>query len=107
MHFHTLVAQGVFIEDAEEGRRFVPLPAPTDREVGRLLAAVRRRIVRLVARHGIDLEDPSSEATATDWKYRKAAWRPECIWSPVPAIAELVSNAWYAKAPTDPMCPPL
>jgi hypothetical protein len=44
----------------------VPLPAPTDGEVRRLLATVRRRIVRLVARHGIDLEDPSGETQPTD-----------------------------------------
>jgi putative transposase len=43
-HFHTLVAQGVFIEGGEGGRRFVPSPAPTDVEVARLLAAIRRRI---------------------------------------------------------------
>src|SRR5262249_50258581 len=66
LHFHTLVAEGVFIEDVEGTRRFVPAPAPTDHEVTRLLTAVRRRIVRLVARHGIDLEDPSGEAQATD-----------------------------------------
>ena len=66
LHFHTLVAQGVFIDDADGTRRFVALPAPTDLEVVRLLATVRRRIVRLVARHGIDLEDPSGEAQASD-----------------------------------------
>jgi Putative transposase/Transposase zinc-binding domain len=66
VHFHTLVAQGVFVEEGEETRRFLPLPAPTDLEVERLLAVVRRRIVRLVARYGIDLEDPSGEAQPTD-----------------------------------------
>jgi hypothetical protein len=44
----------------------VPLPAPTDGEVARLLATVRRRIVRHVARHGIDLENPSGETQPTD-----------------------------------------
>ncbi len=66
IHFHTLVAQGVFVENADGRRRFVPLPAPTDTEVARLLAAVRRRIMRLVARHGIDLEEPSAELQAAD-----------------------------------------
>ena len=66
VHFHTLVAQGVFVEDAEGRRRFVPLPAPTDQEITRLLAAVRRRIVQLVARDGIDLEEPSGELQAAD-----------------------------------------
>jgi hypothetical protein len=66
VHFHTLAPQGVFIEGAKGTGRFVPLPAPTDSEVARLLATVRRRIVRLVARHGIDLEDPSGETQPTD-----------------------------------------
>jgi hypothetical protein len=66
VHFHTLVAQGVFIEDAEGRRRFVPLPVPSDSDVARLLAVVRRRIGRLVARHGIDLKDPSDTAQASD-----------------------------------------
>jgi len=34
VHFHALVVQGVFIEDAEGARRFVPLPAPTDAAAG-------------------------------------------------------------------------
>ena len=46
VHFHTLAVQGVFIPDGAGGRRFLPLPAPTDREVERLLSVVRRRIVR-------------------------------------------------------------
>ena len=66
VHFHTLAVQGVFVPDGARGRRFLPLPAPTDREVERLLIVVRRRIMRLVARHGIDLEDPSAEIPAAD-----------------------------------------
>jgi hypothetical protein len=61
VHFHTLAAQGVFVEQADGSRRFFPLPAPTDAEIGRLLAAIRRRIVRLVKRHGIDLERPNRD----------------------------------------------
>jgi len=53
VHFHSLVVQGVFVG---EGARFVPLPAPSDRDVWRVLATVRRRIVRLARRHGIDVE---------------------------------------------------
>ena len=53
VHFHSLVVQGVF---AGDGARFVPLPAPSDRDVWRVLATVRRRIVRLARRHGIDVE---------------------------------------------------
>jgi len=53
IHFHSLVAQGVF---AGDGARFVPLPAPSDHDVWRVLATVRRRVVRLARRHGIDVE---------------------------------------------------
>jgi transposase-like protein len=91
VHFHTLVAQGVFIDDGEGGRRFVPAPAPSDREVARLLGAVRRRIVRLVARHGIDLEDPSSAAQATD--ERQFDW---------PAYAEIQGAAVIGRVATGP-----
>jgi hypothetical protein len=66
VHFHTVAVQGVFVEQADGTLRFVPAPAPTDLEVARLLAAVRRRIVRLVARHGTDLEDASHENEPED-----------------------------------------
>lgn len=66
VHFHSLVAQGVFVEHADGTLRFAPASAPTDLEVARLLASVRRRIVRLVARHGIDLENPSNEGEPAD-----------------------------------------
>jgi len=62
IHFHTLVAEGVFEGPPGTSQTFVAAPAPpTDVEVGRLLAAVRRRIVRLVRRHGIDLEAASDD----------------------------------------------
>jgi hypothetical protein len=35
VHFHTLVAQGLLIEDAEDAQRFVPAPAPTDQVASR------------------------------------------------------------------------
>ena len=56
----------MFAESADGGLRFLPLPAPSAREVTRLLAVVRRRIVRLVARHGIELERPSEEIGGGD-----------------------------------------
>jgi hypothetical protein len=39
---------------------------PTDVEVGRLLASVRRRIVRLVRRHGIELDRARDDEQSTD-----------------------------------------
>jgi len=53
VHFHSLAVQGVV---ADDGARFVPLPAPSDQDVWRVLATVRRRVVRLARRHGLDLE---------------------------------------------------
>jgi hypothetical protein len=67
VHFHTLVAEGVFATLPDGGVRFVPAGRPpTDLEVGRLLATVRRRIMRLVRRHGIALEAGAEEAVASD-----------------------------------------
>lgn len=66
VHFHTLAVQGVFFGQPDGRLRLAPAPAPTDVEVARVLAAVRRRIVRLVARHGIDLEDTSHKTEPDD-----------------------------------------
>ena len=47
--------------------RFVPAARPpTDVEVGRLLAAVRRRIVRLVRRHGIVVDRSEADGDTAD-----------------------------------------
>jgi len=75
VHFHTVAVQGVFIEQADGTLHFVPTPAPTDLEVARLLAAVRRRIVRLVVRHGIDLEEASRENEPEDERLARAPAR--------------------------------
>jgi len=67
IHFHTLVAEGVFELWPNGSLRFVPAPAPpTDVEVGRLLVSVRRRIVRLVRRHGIELDGALEDEQASD-----------------------------------------
>jgi hypothetical protein len=47
--------------------RFVPASAPqTDVEVARLLVSVRRRIVRLVRRHGIELDGALEDEQASE-----------------------------------------
>lgn len=40
VHFHTLIADGVFVDDAAGGARFVALPPPTDDEVEHICARV-------------------------------------------------------------------
>jgi uncharacterized protein YbaR (Trm112 family) len=63
----TLVAEGVFEERADGSLGFVAAAAPpTDVEVARLLVAVRRRIVRLVRRHGIELDRGLEEEQGSD-----------------------------------------
>jgi len=46
VHFHTLVLEGVFTGDGEGAVRFLPLPAPTDEEVARLLATLHARVTK-------------------------------------------------------------
>lgn len=77
VHFHTLVAAGVFATAPDGSVRFVPSPRPpTDREVSRLLATVRRRIARPARRHGLALAAARRRRAAAG-----AWWRP----SPRPA----------------------
>jgi len=65
-HYHCLAVQGVFCDDGSGGLRFLPLPAPSDHEVERLLASARRRIIRLVRRHGVDLDGTGAEVERAD-----------------------------------------
>jgi hypothetical protein len=64
VHFHTLVLDGVFTGGAGSERRFDPAPAPSDREVARLLATIRRRVVRVLDRYGITLGGDTETADA-------------------------------------------
>jgi hypothetical protein len=67
VHFHTLVAEGVFATAPDGGVRFVPAARPpTDVEVGRLLATLRRRIARLVRRHGLVVDGSEDDDGITD-----------------------------------------
>ncbi|TMA44757.1 MAG: transposase, partial [Deltaproteobacteria bacterium] len=59
VHFHTLVLEGVFAETETGSLEFHPAEPPTDADVARLLATVRRRVQRLLARRGLDGGDAS------------------------------------------------
>jgi len=54
VHFHTLVLDGVFAESETGLLRFHPTPPPSDEEVARLLATIRTRVRRLLARRGLE-----------------------------------------------------
>src|SRR5690606_15186844 len=69
VHFHTLLLEGVFARDADGTTRFHPAPPPTDREVARLLATIRTRILRLLRRRGVlaaDGADLETDPLAAD-----------------------------------------
>ncbi|MBI2963887.1 MAG: transposase zinc-binding domain-containing protein, partial [Deltaproteobacteria bacterium] len=66
IHFHTLAVQGVFVDDASGGLRFVPNPELSDLEVAKLLTSISWRITRLAKRHGIDLEHTSEGEDGID-----------------------------------------
>ncbi len=56
VHFHTLVLDGVFAEGADGILEFHAAEPPSDEEVARVLAAIYRRVRRLLARRGLDVE---------------------------------------------------
>ena len=47
LHFHTLVLDGVFVREGDGTLRFHPASPPTDDDVHRVVARVRRRLERL------------------------------------------------------------
>jgi hypothetical protein len=70
VHGHALVLDGVFAEDGTGALRFHPAPPPTDDDMDELLAAIRRRVRRLLARRGV-LEEPGDAAGDDPWVARE------------------------------------
>lgn len=66
VHFHTLVIDGVIAEDDAGRQRLHPMPPPSDEDVGRLLAQIRRRVLRLLERRGISLDEDSADTLAEE-----------------------------------------
>jgi len=68
VHFHTLVLDGVFTDGEGQALRFQPTPPPTDEEVGRTLATIATRVVRLLRRRGLgaDADVMSSDPVAEE-----------------------------------------
>jgi hypothetical protein len=58
VHFHTLALDGVFTATPDGALQFHPVAPPSDAEVARLLATIRTRIQRLLARRGLAATDP-------------------------------------------------
>src|SRR5947208_1543419 len=58
VHFHTLLLDGVFAAGEDGSLEFHAAEPPSDEEVARLLATIYRRVQRLLARRGLDVDDP-------------------------------------------------
>jgi len=57
LHFHTLIPEGVWFEQADGSLRFHHLPPPTDHDIAILTARIIRRTARLLARRDADRTD--------------------------------------------------
>src|SRR5262245_65029137 len=60
VHFHTLVLDGVFTETRGGALAFHAAPAPSDAEVTAAVATIRRRVPRLLVRHGLEPGDDAA-----------------------------------------------
>ncbi|MBI3766991.1 MAG: transposase [Deltaproteobacteria bacterium] len=61
VHYHTLALDGVFARDGDDWR-FVQAPPPTPGELARLVAAIARRVERLLARRGLTFGEADADA---------------------------------------------
>src|SRR5207253_6747593 len=66
VRFHSWFLDGVFAEAGDGSLEFHPADPPSDEDVARLLATIRRRVLRLLARRGLAVEgtpdvDPVAE----------------------------------------------
>ena len=67
VHFHSLLPDGVFVQDEALPRvRFVGVPAPANEGIGRLVEAVAARVKRWLGRRGLGDEEPPVEADLDD-----------------------------------------
>jgi hypothetical protein len=57
-HFHSLVADGVFVEEPDGSVVFRELPAPTDEEVTRVASETCRRALGILRKRGLWQDEP-------------------------------------------------
>ncbi|MEJ2245969.1 MAG: transposase [Acidobacteriota bacterium] len=62
IHFHSLLMDGIYYEDANKGVCFQRLPPPTDNEVARVTACIVKKIQRLLERRGLGPQADPEEA---------------------------------------------
>jgi hypothetical protein len=66
VHFHALGLDGVFAASADGSLRFHLLPPPTDADIARLVAAIARRIGRLLVRRGLTADADAADPLAAE-----------------------------------------
>jgi hypothetical protein len=89
------VLDGVFAEEGAGALRFHPAPPPTDEDMDDVLAAIRRRVRRRLARRGVP-EEPGEAEGADPWAEREPTSTCMRGWSCRPAIA----CGWSGRAGT-------
>jgi hypothetical protein len=62
IHFHSLIPDGIYYEDANREIRFQKLPTPDDSEVARVTACIVKKIHRLLERRGLGPKTSPEEA---------------------------------------------
>jgi hypothetical protein len=62
IHFHSLILDGIYYEDAIKGVCFQRLPPPDDSEVARVTACIAKKIHRLLERRGLGPQTTPEEA---------------------------------------------
>jgi hypothetical protein len=85
LHFHTLVPEGVWHEQADGSVTFHPLPPPTDEDVEELAARIVRRVTRLLARRDAD-------TTGDDEVDALAQAHAEAVQPPLPHVEPRVPS---------------
>jgi hypothetical protein len=61
LHFHTLVLDGVLVEEPGGALALHPTPASSDAEVAAALATIRHQVQRLLVRRGLEPGDDATE----------------------------------------------
>ena len=66
VHYHLLGLDGVFAPGADGTLRFHRLPPPTDADIARLVAAIARRVGRLLVRRGLGDDSEAADPLAAE-----------------------------------------
>jgi hypothetical protein len=79
LHFHTLVPEGVWHEDADGAFRYHPLPPPTDAEVEAIATRIVHKVTQLLARLDADEAAADREVDALALAHAEAVQQPLAV----------------------------